>query len=1348
MSQAARTATSTSTVTMTLSQLKMRNTRYRRTMMTKTWRRTILKKPPPKQCVHHYFVIYALIMLSSLDGKANVITLPGLEHGGLTIIRKLTFNAGDIYANIKGLSFPLLLAISYGENLAALQQNQATILKVLTGKGILDTSLRDLAQAGGYVIDASTGTIMDAIGTISTMYRKYILWIGIPVLVGLIIVIGIILACKCYLYKAIFMGTNKRIIISAVDTEILEQERVELGSTPTAPPQIPSDDEEAEEIHVTRRGRYPPLFTYVPVIIPLICSVSSSEAIHLLYITISIEDRGITALWDTGASISYLRRSTLDYIAIKRLSETKIRELALRNQELPFIPSGTLAFEPTEHITPIMIRRLTKLQPKTHTVINITFTDHCENEMILLKDHGNKSIQFQETVVHPIDSSETILRVYNTTKHLIVLPEGMVLGQASIVKPYQEGNVYWSNETYVPPEADWEGQLPHLPNSEDEFMEELQLTDCTFNTEIIKRNRKDGQIGCLTVGLEHTIDIRTDLPFPRPRVHRIPLAKIEEVERQVKELVKQGVIEPSISTFTSPIVLVKKKDNTFRFTTDFRALNSVKVKQTYLIPNITDIVDLAAGSQYLSNFDLIMGFFQIPLRRKDRHLTAFTTTTGTWQYKRMPMGLCGAPHTFQSAVRLLQQKVKCKLFVYLDDLLLTSNSAEQNLNDIEELLQAVTQLGLKMKLKKCRFGCKEVTFLGLIIGRDGVKPNPEKIKAIKDFPAPKNITALRDFIGMTNYFRRFIKNYAKIASPLYDLTKKETEFNWSRKQEEAFTHLKRMLCEAPVLSGPIPKRPFIIESDASTIAIGAILLQSTSDEEPEHPIAFASRKLVKAERNYPPIEIEALALTFAVHQFRTYILGTPVLAIVDHRPLTSLMKRKDLIGRLAKFQVVLAEYDIGIEYRPGKENNVCDALSRYIGDESNEPRPKQCPWILKTIENLNESVTEQGDREKEKIRNRYEVHNGIFYNKPQGVFKPPTVVIPRNQEVITRIIEKFHNTSYLGAHHGMDKTKKVIKRRFNWTRLDDDVREFVRNCAQCQRRKSDPHQATKEPMGTLEDINMPCERWIIDILEPLPRTEKGNRYIFSLKDAFSKWIVTSEVVTQKYLTEGCLKLGTPRVVVTDNGTNFKSRTFTEALKLMGIEHQVTSPYHKNSNGQVERLHRILEECLSAYVNNTQSDWDNYLPFITFAINTLPNATMQTNPFETMFGREPRLPEDAQWNTPLPRFPNTEDYVTLLLLQLKETWKFVSDRLRTNNIKQKQKYDRTHRTAEREVGIGDDILIRRMPPKTKICPYLHGPFKVTKIDGANIEEIISHKDDKDFQKEAKRRYQSGTGKRTD
>uniref|UniRef100_A0A1I7W6P8 Integrase catalytic domain-containing protein n=1 Tax=Heterorhabditis bacteriophora TaxID=37862 RepID=A0A1I7W6P8_HETBA len=276
----------------------------------------------------------------------------------------------------------------------------------------------------------------------------------------------------------------------------------------------------------------------------------------------------------------------------------------------------------------------------------------------------------------------------------------------------------------------------------------------------------------------------------------------------------------------------------------------------------------------------------------------------------------------------------------------------------------------------------------------------------------------------------------------------------------------------------------------------------------------------------------------------------------------------------------------------------------------------------------------------------------------------------------------------------MDKTKEVIKRRFYWTRLDDDVREFVRNCAQCQRRKSDPHQATKEPiafsicdvaecclikfqmrtqdrfiviyfineqdieiqlqiksyynlsymviyypltvhfysflylpyapplrlscsltysrlsksiyrnkpMGTLEDVNMPCERWHIDILGPLPRTEKGNRYILSMKDAFSKWIVTSE----KYLTEGCLKLGTPRVVVTDNGTNFKSGTFTEALKLMGIEHQVTSPYHKNSNGQVERLHRTLEECLSAYVNNTQSDWDNYLPFITFAINTMPN----------------------------------------------------------------------------------------------------------------------------------------------
>ncbi|CAI4220557.1 unnamed protein product, partial [Auanema sp. JU1783] len=291
------------------------------------------------------------------------------------------------------------------------------------------------------------------------------------------------------------------------------------------------------------------------------------------------------------------------------------------------------------------------------------------------------------------------------------IPAGEACGIASTVDiPHFETNEEFI--VHIPPEADWEEKLPTFPK---DFMRELDLRDSDLNNseklhlkEIILRNKEaflneDRNIGLFKGPIEHSIPIRSDMDMPKPRIYRIPLGKQDEIERQVKEMLQQGIIEKSTSLFNSPVVLVKKKDDTYRFVTDFRALNSVTVKQTYVIPTISDIVDLAAGSKYFSKFDLVSGFFQIPLRKSDRHLTSFTTTTGTYQYQRMAMGLCGAPHTFQTAVRYLQSQCNCRLFVYLDDLLVISDNPQQHLKDINELLENITKLGMKIKLKKCSF---------------------------------------------------------------------------------------------------------------------------------------------------------------------------------------------------------------------------------------------------------------------------------------------------------------------------------------------------------------------------------------------------------------------------------------------------------------------------------------------------------------------------------------------------------------------------------------------------------------------------------------------------------------------
>ncbi|CAI4220936.1 unnamed protein product, partial [Auanema sp. JU1783] len=737
-------------------------------------------------------------------------------------------------------------------------------------------------------------------------------------------------------------------------------------------------------------------------------------------------------------------------------------------------------------------------------------------------------MRFPTTILTPSGAGTSIFFT-NVTDHDISINTHQTIGTAEVTKDHSELAPDTPFDSYCPPEANWEDRLPYFP---EDFMEELNLKTSDFNqeerkvlTEIIRRNKEaflneDRFIGKFVGFIEHTIPIMEGVTPQFRMTYRIPLSQQEEVERQVEEMLDQDIIEPSASLTTSPVILVKKKDNTYRFVTDFRALNRITQKQIYTIPNIQDILDLAAGAKYFSNFDLVSGFFQIPLKKEDRPLTAFTTTSGTYQYKRMPMGLCGAPHTFQNVVRHLQSYVRCKLFVYLDDLLLVSETAQEHLKDIEELLAAIERMNLKIKLKKCSFACKEVKFLGFVVGRTGIKPDPNKIKAIKEYPRPLNRTGVRAFMGVVNYFRRFIKDAAQIATPLYDLTKKDQEWKWEQKEETAFQTLKDTLCEAPVLHPPIHGRPYTIESDGSLIAIGAVLLQSPEEGEPEHPIAFISRKLNKTERRYPAIEVEALALTFAVSEFRTYILGAPVKVITDHRPLTSLMTRKDLIGRLAKYQMVLQEYNLDIVYRPGRLNSVCDALSRYFEDETNEAKPttkearlkkkqkveliketgrvaintfdvtidsirsiqQQTPWIKETLTKLQDETANRS------LTERYTTHNGVLYIKKRRRFENKIIILPRNELITTPIIKSFHEEILLGAHLGINKTVEAIERRFTWTAIQDDVTHYINRCLKCAQRKTDPHQATVEPLRKFPTAVQPWERVHMDILGPLPAT--------------------------------------------------------------------------------------------------------------------------------------------------------------------------------------------------------------------------------------------------------------------
>lgn len=401
-----------------------------------------------------------------------------------------------------------------------------------------------------------------------------------------------------------------------------------------------------------------------------------------------------------------------------------------------------------------------------------------------------------------------------------------------------------------------------------------------------------------------------------------------EMQEQIEKMLKNGIIEPSTSAFASPVVMVPKKSGELRFAIDYHKLNAATIKQVYHIPLISEIRDEVAGKKNFSCFDFAQGFHQIPMENAHKERTVFSCFMGLFQFRKMPFGLCGAPITFTRAMYEIKQYLGSSFLIYIDDVILASESEKEHLSEIHQFFDIVKQFGMRLKLKKCLFGQKEIKYLGFLISEMVIKIDPRDIEPIEKIAAPKTLTELRSFIGTVNYFRRFIPGFAKLLGPLYEMTKDgkfRSPQNWTELEWNSFYEVKERLKSAPVLAPPNPNKPYEIETDASSHGVGAILIQD------QHPIAFASRVLKDCETRYHINELEAMAIQYALSEFEPYIMGTGTTTIrTDNSAVVSLLTRKDLKGRLARFQLAIQAYDIKIQHRTGKSNWVADYLSRYV----------------------------------------------------------------------------------------------------------------------------------------------------------------------------------------------------------------------------------------------------------------------------------------------------------------------------------------------------------------------------------------------------------------------------------
>jgi len=425
----------------------------------------------------------------------------------------------------------------------------------------------------------------------------------------------------------------------------------------------------------------------------------------------------------------------------------------------------------------------------------------------------------------------------------------------------------------------------------------------------------------------HEIDTADARPIRQP-LRRYPPSHQEAIDQQVSDMLRQGVIEPASSPWASNVVLAKKKDGTLRCCINYRQLNEVTRKDAYPLPRIDACLDAMAGSGIFSTFDLRSGFHQVAMEQRDADKTAFRTRRGIFRFRTMPFGLCNATASFQRLMDLVLSGLNLEICIaYLDDVILFSRTTEEHLERPDLVLQRLEDANLKLKPSKCCSMQTRVTFLGHIVSGEGLATDPEKIQLVKDWPTPTTLRHVRCFLGLTGYYRKFLKDYAKTATPLTSLMKKDHRFIWTQGCQMAFDTLKQALLSPPVLALPNDVDTFILDTDAAEDSIGCVLSQVQDGQ--ERVTAYAGRTLNRNELNYCVTRKELLAIVYFTKHFLQYLLGRQFFIRTDHAALSWLQKKPELIGQNARWLELLAEYDFVIKHRAGKSHGNADSISRH-----------------------------------------------------------------------------------------------------------------------------------------------------------------------------------------------------------------------------------------------------------------------------------------------------------------------------------------------------------------------------------------------------------------------------------
>ena len=873
--------------------------------------------------------------------------------------------------------------------------------------------------------------------------------------------------------------------------------------------------------------------------------------------------------------------------------------------------------------------------------------------------------------------------------------------------------------------------------------------------------------------VDHAIELEPGAPPPSRPTYRMSFQELEELEKQLREYTGNQWIRPSQSPYGAPILFVKKKDGTTRMCTDYRALNKITKKNVYPLPRIDELLDRLQGAKFFTKIDLRQGYHQIRIKEADVEKTAFRTRYGHYEYMVLPFGLTNAPATFMGLMNEVFRPLLDKsVVVYLDDILVYSRTWEDHLRDVGEVLARLRDSQLYAKMSKCEFGKESVEFLGHVVSNMGVQVDAKKVEAVQAWPPPTNIHDLRAFLGLANYYRRFVHNYSKLTLPLTRMLKKGAVVHMGVAEMEAFDCIKDALTTAPVLAVADPRLGYRIVTDASDFAIGAILLQDQGNG--WQPIAYESRKLQPAELRRNVYEKEMLAVLHALKAWRCYVEGRSIELVTDHESLKWLLTQKELDRQQAKWVHTLSQFDIDIVYRPGRINPA-DALSRHplhklaavsvvqtapellerfaAGYEADPlyraaaPPPRTGAPMPGTGAPMpgtgSTMIPDRRTRASRRIGSPAEVEpiqiqigppgsrkeGDLWYQEVRGAYR---ICVPSDPALRQLVLREAHDAP-MGGHFGMDKTLARVGQTYTWPGVAADVREYVRSCDQCQRNKP----AGGKTRGLLQPLPVPTDPWedvSLDFVTGLPMTKDGHDAILVIVDRLTKWAYFISTVTTIDAKETArlfhdivfARHGMPKRLVSDRDTRFTSHFWDALFEAMGTSFGMSTAYHPQTDGQTERVNRVLEEALRAYVDVWQTDWDCRLASMQFAYNTAKHSSTGETPFFLNYGRHPIIPSSLL-SAPLPagqvrQVPATQDFVNELRTSIANA-KAALERSR-------ERYKRVADTKrqEQEYAVGDRVLLSTANvtlPKNltrKLAKLYDGPFKVKARVSTNAYEL--------------------------